>query len=200
MSKSLGNSLLVSEVVQRVRPVELRYYLGAAHYRSAIEFSEDALQEAGASYRRIEGFLTRAVERLGSAPEPGELPKQFVDAMDDDLGVPQALAVVHDTVRAGNKALAAGDDDAVSAAAAGVRAMTGVLGLDPLAWGASTGESAELRGAVDALVAVALQARTDARERKDYAAADAVRDQLAAAGVVVEDTPTGPRWSLREDH
>jgi cysteinyl-tRNA synthetase len=200
MSKSLGNSLLVSEVVQRVRPVELRYYLGAAHYRSAIEFSEDALQEAGASYRRIEGFLTRAVERLGSAPEPGELPKQFVDAMDDDLGVPQALAVVHDTVRAGNKALAAGDDDAVSAAAAGVRAMTGVLGLDPLAWGASTGESAELRGAVDALVAVALQARTDARERKDYAAADAVRDQLAAAGVVVEDTPSGPRWSLREDH
>ena len=200
MSKSLGNSLLVSEVVRRVRPVELRYYLGAAHYRSAIEFSEDALQEAGASYRRIEGFVTRAVEVLGTATEPGELPKPFVDAMDDDLGVPQALAVVHETVRAGNKALAAGDPEAVASALASVRAMTGVLGLDPLAWAASgSGEEGDLRGAVDALVAVALQARTDARARKDYAAADAVRDQLAAAGVVVEDTPSGPRWSLRED-
>ena len=200
MSKSLGNSLLVSEVVRRVRPVELRYYLGAAHYRSAIEFSEEALQEAGASYRRIEGFVTRAVEVLGTTPEPGELPKPFIDAMDDDLGVPQALAVVHETVRAGNKALSSGDHEAVGTAASAVRAMTGVLGLDPVAWaGTGSGDGGDLRAAVDALVAVALQARTDARARKDYAAADAVRDQLAAAGVVVEDTPSGPRWSLRED-
>jgi cysteinyl-tRNA synthetase len=206
MSKSLGNSLLVSEVVKRVRPVELRYYLGAAHYRSAIEYSEDALQEAGASYRRIEGFLTRAAESLGRAVagiEAAELPKAFVDAMDDDLGVPQALAVVHDTVREGNRALASADAEAVVAAAGQVRAMTGVLGLDPAAesWGsAGTGDTSRLHSAIDALVAVALQARADARERKDYAAADAVRDQLASAGVVVEDTPSGPRWTLREDH
>ena len=206
MSKSLGNSLLVSEVVKRVRPVELRYYLGAAHYRSAIEYSEDALQEAGASYRRIEGFLTRAAESLGCAVagiERAELPKAFVDAMDDDLGVPQALAVVHDTVREGNRALASGDAEAVGGAAGQVRAMTSVLGLDPAAesWGsAATGDSSRLHSVIDALVAVALQARADARERKDYAAADAVRDQLASAGVDVEDTPSGPRWTLREDH
>jgi cysteinyl-tRNA synthetase len=196
MSKSLGNSLLVTEVVKRVRPVELRYFLAAPHYRSAVEFSEESLAEAAASYGRIEGFVQRAVELVGDV-EPAPVPGAFADAMDDDLGVPQALALVHQTVREGNTALAEGEKDAVSAALADVRAMLGVLGLDPLAppWADTRGDAA-LRAAVDKLVAVALEQRQAARARRDYAAADAIRDQLRAAGVVVEDTPHGPRWTL----
>jgi cysteinyl-tRNA synthetase len=198
MSKSLGNSLLVSEMVKRVRPVVLRYYLGAPHYRSHIEYSDAALEEAAAAYARLEGFVQRAGELVGEVA-PTEVRSAFADAMDDDLGVPQALAVVHDTVREGNSALAAGDKEAVTTALGEVRAMLGVLGLDPLAPQWSSGEdggAAGLRSVVDRLVAVALEQREAARSRKDYAAADAIRAQLAAAGVLVEDTPAGPRWVL----
>jgi cysteinyl-tRNA synthetase len=197
MAKSLGNSLLVTEIVKQVRPVELRYYLGSAHYRSHIEFSEQALVEAAAAYRRIEGFLTRAAEAAGHAGTSTDLPAAFVGAMDDDLALPQALAVVHDTVRTGNAALAEGrTGDAVRAAAA-VTSMVAVLGLDPAAepW-ASAARGDGLHPVVDALVEVALTQRSQARERKDFAAADAIRDGLKAAGIALEDTPTGTRWTL----
>ncbi|CAN5289939.1 cysteine--tRNA ligase [soil metagenome] len=196
MSKSLGNSLLVTEVVRRVRPVELRYYLGAAHYRSAIEYSEAALSEAATAYRRIEGFVHRAAERVG--PEAGTpmLCADFAAAMDDDLGVPAALACLHEVIRAGNSALADGRDRAVAGTLGSVRAMLGVLGLDPLAapW---AGSGTDQRGVVDALVRVALEQRAAARARKDYAAADEIRDRLTAAGVAVEDTADGPRWTSK---
>ena len=197
MSKSLGNSLLVSEVVQRVRPIELRYYLGAAHYRSHIEYSEDAMTEAAAGFRRIEGFLVRAREVVGEVAADVVVPAAFADAMNDDLGVPQALAVVHDTVRAGNAALADGQAAEVAAAVGAVGAMLGVLGLDPRAepW-AGDGVRDELRPVIDALVQVALAQRAEARARKDFAAADAVRDGLKGAGILIEDTPHGPRWTV----
>ncbi|MGI8881945.1 MAG: cysteine--tRNA ligase [Jatrophihabitans sp.] len=194
MSKSLGNGLFVSEVVAHWRPVEVRYYLAAAHYRSMIEFSPSSLDEAAAAYGRIENFLERAESALG-ALDPGSMPDDFAAAMDDDFGVPAALAVVHSAVRAGNAALDAGDAAAVRSTAASVRAMTDVLGLDPQQWPAAGGAVAT--GVVDALVSLALQQRAAARERKDFAASDAVRDQLAAAGVVVEDTPAGPRWTIK---
>jgi len=198
MSKSLGNSLLVDAMVTRVRPVELRYYLGQAHYRSAMEYSPEALAEAVAAYRGIEGFVLRASELAGAAPDPGGWPPEFTAALDDDLGVPQALAVVHATIHEGNNALAAGDTGAVAAALASVRAMLGVLGLDPLAepW-ASRGADDGLREVVGALVQAALADRQAARDRRDYAAADAIRDHLEAAGVIIEDTPEGPRWELK---
>jgi cysteinyl-tRNA synthetase len=214
MSKTLGNSLLVDAMVTQVRPVELRYYLGQAHYRSGLEYSPDALAEAVAAYRRIEGFVTRAAELAGStAPQPGPadpqpgqpgspglptVPAAFAAALDDDLGVPQALAVVHETVRDGNNALAAGDTGEVAAALAGVRAMAGVLGLDPLAgpWaGRASGD--DLRDVVDALAKMALEQRQAAKERKDFQTADAIRDRLRAAGILIEDTPQGPRWTLK---
>jgi cysteinyl-tRNA synthetase len=197
MSKSLGNSLLVSEVVHRVRPVELRYYLGSAHYRSMIEFSDEAMQEAAAGYRRIEGFVRRATERVG-AVDPADVPDAFAVALNDDLGVPQALAVIHDTVRAGNAALDSSDDAAVRARLREVRAMTGVLGIDPVEWTDDTASGA-LHDVVDRLVAGALAERADARARKDFAAADAIRDRLIASGVRIEDTPDGARWSLGDD-
>jgi cysteinyl-tRNA synthetase len=221
MSKSLGNSLFVEDMLTRVRPPELRYYLGQAHYRSLLEFSEDALGEAVATYRRIEGFVTRAAETVtgmgaeavtgpggasgaGGSPDPAPvlsaeaLPAAFSAALDDDLGVPQALAVVHATVTSGNNALAAGDLAGAAEHLARVRAMLGVLGLDPLSgpWSAARSDG-DLRGVVDALVGVALAQRQAARERKDYAAADAIRDGLRAAGVLIEDTPRGPRWELK---
>ncbi|MDT4936734.1 MAG: cysteinyl-tRNA synthetase [Pseudonocardiales bacterium] len=194
MSKSLGNSLFVTEIVKRWRPVEVRYYLGAPHYRSNVEFSEAALDEAAAAYRRIENFVERASELVGVV-EPGPACAEFVEAMDDDLGVPQALAAIHSVVRDGNSALSDGDVATVRGALAAVLTMTGVLGIDPPSW--SSDATSDLGGAVDALVSVALEQRAAARARKDFAAADAIRDQLAAAGIEVEDTPAGPRWTLK---
>ncbi|HLU27992.1 MAG TPA: DALR domain-containing protein, partial [Glycomyces sp.] len=196
MSKSLGNSLLIPEMVQKVRPVELRYYLAAPHYRSPIEYSEEALREAAAAYQRIEGFVTRAAEVIHDVDADAPLPQAFVDALNDDLGTPQALAVVHEVVREGNSALARGDKEAVARLLAETQNMLDVLGLDPRSpqWRSS---GSDLEPVVDALVAVALEQRKAARARKDYEAADAIRNQLAAAGIVVEDTPHGPRWELR---
>jgi cysteinyl-tRNA synthetase len=236
MSKSLGNSLLVDVMVTKVRPVELRYYLGQAHYRSAMEYSPEALAEAVAAYRGIEGFVLRAneltagrqppaagdpggdedlagdedraavpdlatgpaVPGTGAPPAAGGWPAEFAAALDDDLGVPQALAVVYATVHEGNNALAAGDTGGAAAALASVRAMLGVLGLDPLAqpW-ADRGADDDLREVVDALVKASLAERQAARDRKDYAAADAIRNHLQAAGVIIEDTPEGTRWDLK---
>ncbi|MEU8894018.1 cysteine--tRNA ligase [Streptomyces sp. NPDC048442] len=201
MSKSLGNSVLVSEMVQRWRPIVLRYYLGTPHYRSMIEFSEEALREAESAFARIEGFVQRATHLAGQSAVPAEVPLAFARAMDDDLGVPQALAVVHTTVRQGNSALAADDKEAAVARLAEVRAMLGVLGLDPLDphWagesdrgGAVTRKDAH--GVVDTLVRLALQQREAARTRKDWPVADAIRDQLNRSGLVVEDAQDGPRW------
>ncbi len=197
MSKSLGNSLLVDTMITTVRPVELRYYLGQAHYRSQLDYSPEALAEAVAAYRRIEGFVTRAVDTVGDDQHAG-WPASFAAAMDDDLGVPQALAAVHEAVTDGNSALAAGDAAGAAKHLAEVRAMLSVLGLDPLAEPWSSGSGGDgLRAVVDALASVALEQRQAARQRKDFAAADAIRDRLQAAGVLVEDTPNGPRWELR---
>ncbi|HEX6888320.1 MAG TPA: cysteine--tRNA ligase [Candidatus Nanopelagicales bacterium] len=199
MSKSLGNSLLVTEVVKRVRPVELRFYLASAHYRSNIEFSDEALADAAAGYRRLEGFVTRAVERLGDHGVVGTLPEAFVAAMDDDLGVPAALAVLHETVSEGNRVLAVGGPSGGLAQLLGaVRGMLGVLGVDPLDphWAQGAGGDDAARAALDVLVRDRLEARQAARAARDFATADAVRDALKAAGVVIEDTPDGPRWGL----
>jgi cysteinyl-tRNA synthetase len=193
MSKSVGNTLAVREIVKHRRPVEVRYYLGAAHYRSTMEFSPAALDEAAAAYRRIENFVEKAVDVV--EPVTGAVPDAFGRAMDDDLGVPAALAVLHETVRAGNVALADGAKETVREALGQVLAMASILGISPLDWASTSG--ADQSAVIDSLVGVALQAREAARARKDYPAADAIRDQLAAAGVKIEDTPDGARWSLQ---
>jgi cysteinyl-tRNA synthetase len=201
MSKSLGNSMLVTEMLTRVRAPELRYYLIQAHYRSLLEYSEESLDEAAAAYQRIERFVNRAVEVLGGNPEddaPSPVPGSFAAAMDDDLALPSALAVVHASVRDGNQALAAGDKQAVREGLGELRAMLQVLGLDPLSAEWATGEGgSRLRKVVEELVRLTLRQRDAARARKDYAAADAIRDGLDKIGVVVEDTPDGARWELK---
>ena len=204
MSKSTGNFLLVSEILAKVRPQELRYYLGQAHYRSPLEYSEDALEEAAAAYQRIERFVTRARQALGGTPggpsaaAGPRLPISFTAAMDDDLGVPAALAAVHAAVRDGNYALTAGDREGAANCLEQVRSMLAVLGLDPLDPVWQTGDTGDrLYAAVDALVGLTLRQREAARARGDYASADSIRDTLENIGVVVEDTLEGPRWELK---
>jgi len=184
-----------------VRPVELRYYLVASHYRSVVEFSFEALEEAGAAYRRIEGFVRRGDEVLGGTGDrAGVACAEFAEAMDDDLSLPAALAALQGVLREGNKLLADGPSDALRGTVLSVRSMLDVLGLDPLAgpWAGGGEVSAGLREVVDGLVAVSLEERAAARSRKDFDAADRIRDGLLAAGVLVEDTPAGPRWTLEE--
>ncbi|MFC4787161.1 cysteine--tRNA ligase [Nocardioides sp. MAHUQ-72] len=199
MSKSLGNSLTIPAVLTKFRGIELRYYLVAAHYRSHVEFSFEALEEAAVGFRRIEGFLQRAAETVGEIPADGIACAEFVAAMDDDLGTPAAVAAIHDVVREGNKLLAAGDSPALRGNAASVLAMLDVLGLSPYdaAWaGADSARDGRLTEVVDALVAGLLEQRAEARANKDFTTADAIRDRIKAAGIEIEDTPTGPKWSL----
>lgn len=214
MSKSLGNVLSIPNVLKLVRPVELRYYLGSAHYRSMLEYSEAALAEAAAGYRRIEKFVLRVSSLIPDAsPDAavavGEVPAEFAAKMDEDLAVPQSLAIIHDAIRHGNKQLdkaEAGDKAAqaeVIRIASEVRAMTAVLGVDPLSstWIASTlatrGGSDAAMSALDVLVKAELDRRSEARAEKNWAVADEVRDRLAAAGVEVTDTADGAKWSLK---
>jgi cysteinyl-tRNA synthetase len=199
MSKSLGNSLTIPAVLERTRAIDLRFYIVAAHYRSHVEFSFDALDEAAVGFQRIEHFLTRAAEQLGSV-ELGQVPDAFAAAMDDDLGAPAAVAVIHAAVREGNKLLGSGDAEPLRRTAEQVRAMLAVMGLDPFDphWaGHGSSDEGRLHDAVDALVATLLDQRQAARAAKDFATADAIRDQIKAAGIEVEDTPSGPSWSLR---
>ena len=196
MSKSLGNGALVSEVTAAYPPRAVRFYLLTPHYRSAIEFSDDSLTEATAALARVDGFVTRAAE-LVPGTAAGDLPPEFVAAMDDDLATPAAVAVLYAAVREGNSAADAGDLDALAAQLGRVRAMLDVLGLsadDPVWQRATPGE--DYRPVVDGLVAALLEQRAAARQRKDYAAADSIRSALADLGVVLEDTPRGTRWSL----
>jgi cysteinyl-tRNA synthetase len=201
MSKSLGNSMLIPEVLKRVRGIELRYYMISAHYRSHVEFSFEAMDEAATSFRRIENFLERAEGVLGERPESGMLCAEFIEAMDDDLGTPAAIAAIHGVVTEGNKLLGGGASPGLRGNLASVVAMLDVLGLDPAdpAWGSVGGsDDGRLSTAVDALVAGLLEERASARAVKDWARADAIRDRIAAAGITVEDTPDGPKWSLSD--
>jgi cysteinyl-tRNA synthetase len=203
MSKSLGNSLVVSEIAKVARPLAIRYYLTAAHYRSTIEYHEGSLAEAEAAIERIEGFLTRALrvlpEGTSTVPDPALVPEAYAAAMDDDLNVSGALAVVHETVRAGNTAIDDGDVGAVAASFARVLAMTDLLGVNPLDphWGAGDDHgSGDAQRALDALVQAQLEERASARAARDFVTADAIRDRLGAVGIVIEDTASGANWSL----
>jgi len=190
MSKSLGNSLQVTEILKKVRGIELRWYLGSAHYRNMLEFSFEALAESATAFKRIEAFLSRAESILGKEPEL-LIADEFAKAMNDDLAVPQALAFISESMRIGNSA---GEDKKVLAKTAGViRGALSVLGCDPKDAAFAATESHN--DAIDGLIKLALEQREAARLRKDFAAADQIRDQIASLGITVEDTANGPRWS-----
>ena len=190
MSKSLGNSLQVAEILKKVRGIELRWYLGSAHYRSMLEFSFEALNESATAFKRIEAFLSRAESVIGKEIEI-LIAEEFAKAMNDDLAVPQALAFIAESMRIGNSA---GDDKKVLAKTAGeIRGALSILGCDPK--DAAFVGSKSNDAAMDGLIKLALEQREAARGRKDFTAADQIRDQIAALGITVEDTSNGPRWS-----
>jgi len=190
MSKSLGNSLQVVEILKKVRGIELRWYLGSAHYRSMLEFSFEALNESATAFKRIEAFLSRAESVIGKEIEI-VIADEFANAMNDDLAVPQGLAFIAESMRIGNSA---GDDKKVLAKTAGeIRGALSILGCDPK--DAAFAKDKSNDAAMDGLIKLALAQREAARERKDFKAADEIRDQIASLGITVEDTTNGPRWS-----
>ena len=194
MSKSIGNIITPAQMLEAARPLVVRYYLGQAHYRSVLDYHPTSLEEARVAVERIEAFLaaTRDYHR-----EDAAVPEAFAEAMDDDLNIPKALAALHAGVRAGNAALAAGES--AQGAAEQVYAMAKVLGLVELMSfsqaGAATNELGE-HAALDSLIQTMLTQRAEAREAKDWARADQIRDALAAAGITVKDGATGSTWSL----
>jgi cysteinyl-tRNA synthetase len=199
MSKSLFNFVLAADVLAERDPLVVRYALAAAHYRSSLDITPTTFDEAEAALDRVRTFLERALRVLRSDHDlriDGRVPERFAAALDDDLGVPQALAVVHERVREGNSALDAGDREAVLAAFADVAVMTGILGLDPLDPQWRTTDASAEASALDALVQTMIAQRADARAAKDWAAADRIRDAIAAAGIALEDGPDGTHWSL----
>ena len=199
MSKSLGNFLLADDVLRDTDPLVVRYALISAHYRSNLDITESTFAEADAALGRIRSFLQRAF-RAGDGSAGwfagADLPREFTAALDDDLAVPQALAVLHETVRRGNAALDAGDSALADDALRQVMAMVGVLDVDPTDAKWSAGTAASMATALHRLVTTMIHQRAEARATKDWAAADRIRDAIAAAGVVLEDGPSGTHWSL----
>ena len=195
MSKSLGNSLQVHEILKSVRGIELRWYLGSAHYRSMLEYSPAALEESAINFRRIESFLKRAAEIIGEKPSL-KLSKEFTDAMNDDLAVPAALASISENLRLGNQAVTDNDKKAIAKNANEIRGALDILGCDPFDPAFAQSGGADLTAALDGVIKIALAERASARERKDFAASDAIRDGLADLGITIEDTAQGPRWSI----
>lgn len=191
MSKSIGNTISPAQMLEMARPLVVRYYLGSAHYRSILDYRPSSLQEAATAIERVEAFLAATQDVL----KPGrEVPEAFAEAMDDDVNIPRALAVLHEQTRAGNVALAAGED--ASEAANAVMAMAEVLGLAQLMSFNAEGTSGAEHEALDALIQAVLAERADARAQKDWAKADAMRDLLASAGVQVKDGANGSSWSV----
>jgi cysteinyl-tRNA synthetase len=195
MSKSLGNSLQVNEILKSVRGIELRWYLGSAHYRSMLEYSPEALEESATNFRRIESFLKRAKEIIGEEPTL-QLSKEFKDAMNNDLAVPTALASISENLRLGNQAVTDNDKAAIAKNANEIRGALDVLGCDPFDPAFVQSSGSDLTPALDGVIKLALAERASARERKDFAASDAIRDGLADLGITIDDTAQGPRWSI----
>ena len=196
MSKSLGNGALVSEVVQRFPARAVRLYLLQPHYRSTIEYSDAAIADTAAGLARIDNFVSRASELAGT--QPPKVTDEFIAAMNDDLGTPGAVAVLHMAVKEGNQALESGDHDQIAGRLSDVNGMLMILGLnaDSEAW---QRDDHQLTAVVDGLVNELLRQRAAARERKDFATADAIRRSLTDLGVEVSDTPHGTRWSIHAE-
>ena len=194
MSKSIGNTISPVQMLQQARPLVVRYYLGSAHYRSVLDYRPTSLEEARVAIERVEAFLAATLELMAPNPQERRVPQDFADALDDDMNIPRALAVLHEQTRAGNAALAAGAD--ASECANAVWAMANVLGLTSLMNLDGSGASGAEHQALDALIHNILEQRASARAEKDWATADRMRDVLAAAGITVKDGAQGSTWSL----
>ncbi len=208
MGKSLGNFITAEDVLAKHSAAAVRLAIVGSHYRTNVEFNETTLAEAETVLARLRGSLTRALEALEQAgatdelrePGSGDLPERFTDAMNDDLGVADALAVVHERHGQLNTLLASQNIEAheVAKAVNDLRDMLDVFGLDLLgaSWSEESGANGAEHEALDALIRAQLAERAEARKNKDWASADAIRDRFAAAGIRIEDSAGSSRWSL----
>jgi len=198
MSKSLGNSVSSAELFELASPQAVRYYLLSAHYRSTLDYQPGVLQEAETALERIYGFLERAERdlaptRFAEADKEIDLPEAFVSEMNQDLNIPAAFAVIHESVRAGNTDL---DEQRIREAnqrRSEILKMLEILGLAPSSWGQNQSDE---HAVLDQLIQGLIQARNKAREGKDYARADEIRDQLTACGIELSDSSNQTHWSL----
>jgi cysteinyl-tRNA synthetase len=197
MSKSLGNFVSAADLFEQdKRGLAIRYYLMTAHYRANLEYHDGILAEARANIDRIETFVRRGRDFLNvsiaDTINSDALPAKFVTALNDDLNVPTALAELHETIRVGNAAIDAADASAAEAALNSVVAMLNCLNINPFAKQWAVQVSAEKATQIQQLV----DDRNAARARKDFAAADAIRDELTRMGVTIEDAADKTHWSV----
>jgi cysteinyl-tRNA synthetase len=192
MSKSLGNTLVLHELLE-THPAELlRFALMRAHYRQPLDWSDETLDQARRTLDGLYGTL-RDLAGIGVDPSERVLPDDLVATLVDDLNTPEALALLARLAETARKATDPQSKKAAKRALLGAGAFLGLLQQDPEAWFKQSGTAA----AVDAAwVERLLAERAEARGRKDYAAGDRIRDQLAAAGVIIEDGPQGARWKV----
>jgi cysteinyl-tRNA synthetase len=198
MSKSLGNSLKVKEVITRFRPIDVRFYLLSAHYRSNLEFSDQALSEAATAFSRIEQFVIRASEKTKNNELNSKFPQEFIQAIEDDLATPLTISIIHEYVTKGNTALTNNESKLVDILNE-VRSMLHLLGLDPISTNWNSQSSNQEKEALDKLISELLNKRNQARANKDFALADSMRDALKNAGILIEDGADGSRWTIEKE-
>ncbi len=210
MGKSLGNFITAEEILERFPAQAVRLAIVGSHYRATVEFNDSTLQESETVMARMRSSLVRGTEQVHEEraeaalhdPATVELPADFVDAMNDDLAVAEALSVIHSHHSQLNSLLGrAGADPADIAQRVSVlRGMLDVFGLDPLSeqWAETDAAGGAEHEVLNTLIHEGLKERAEARANKDWATADAIRDRFAAAGIVIEDSVNGARWSIKD--
>ncbi len=189
MSKSLGNVLLVHDLVKSVPGEVIRLALLGAHYRQPLDWSDAAIDGARSMLDRLYGAI-RGVELSAQQRASAFVPATVIDALEDDLNTPKALKEMFDLARTLNKSAADDERQRLAAEIQSAGDLLGILQMDPEKWFAGHGEDGLAADEIDAL----LKRREAARASRDFAAADSIRDQLAEAGITIEDGPAGARW------
>ena len=190
MSKSIGNVITVGEALERFSPLALRLFFLSSHYRNPLVFSDQNIQAQERAIERIRNAATnRSQHTNGEVLDASEFERTFIDAMDDDLNTPRALAAVFDLSREINRASEQGKD--VTASQDTLRELVGILGID------LESQSSDSEGDIAPFVDLLVNIRTELRGARQFALADRIRDELGNLGVSIEDSSEGTEWRIR---